>query len=178
MNLDKLRFPIGPAIIPTKIQPEDLKKWILIIEEFPLKLSQLTAHLSDTQLDTPYRKKGWTIRQVVHHCFDSHQNSYTRFKWTLTEDSPIIKSYFEAGWADLFDSKVAPIALSLDALKALHAKWVYLLKGLSSVALEKYFIHPENNQRVSLQENIGIYAWHCQHHFAHIEQLLIRKSWI
>ena len=76
------------------------------------------------------------------------------------------------------DSSSAPINLSLDALKALHAKWVYLLKGLSKDELNAYFIHPEGNEKVTLKENIGIYAWHCNHHFAHTEQLLIRKEWI
>jgi hypothetical protein len=63
-------------------------------------------------------------------------------------------------------------------LIALHAKWVYLLKRLSKTDFEKYFIHPANNEKVTLKENTGIYAWHCRHHYAHIEQLLIRKNWV
>ena len=178
MTLEKLRFPIGQASIPEKIKQKDIKHWISILEAFPEKLEALTTKLNEAQLDTPYREEGWTVRQVVHHCYDSHHNSYTRFKWALTEDSPVIKVYFEERWAVLHDTKLAPISLSITALKALHAKWVYLLKGLSKTDFEKYFIHPVNNEKVSLKENIGIYAWHCQHHFAHIEQLLIRKNWI
>jgi hypothetical protein len=113
----------------------------------------------------------------VHHWYDRHHNSYTRFKWALIEDSPIIKAYFEERWARLPDTELAPIALSIRALKTLHAKWVYLLKGLSPADFEKNFIHLANNEKITLQENMGIYAWHCQHHFAHIEQLLIRKNW-
>ncbi len=75
-----------------------LKLDLLLLEH------QLTTSLNREQLDTPYRKNGWTVRQVVHHCYDSHHNSYTRFKWALTEDSPIIKAYFEAHWATLQDS--------------------------------------------------------------------------
>ena len=113
------------------------------------------ANLNEEQLNTPYRKDGWTIRQVVHHCYDSHHNSYTRFKWALTEDKPIIKAYFEDRWATLFDTKSAPLTLSLNGLKALHAKWVYLLKGLSNNDLNTIFIHPDGNEEVSLKENIG-----------------------
>ena len=151
--------------------------WISIIESFPSKLNDLVANLSEEQLDTVYRKNGWTIRQVIHHCYDSHHNSYTRFKWTLTEENPVIKAYFEDRWAELFDTKSAPILLSLDAIKALHAKWVYLLKGLSNTDLDKYFIHPETKEKVTLKENICIYAWHCKHHFAHIENLIKRNNW-
>jgi hypothetical protein len=178
MVLENLRFPIGRLSIPIEIKQKDIKHWITVLEEFPQELDQLTTSLNATQLDTPYREDGWSIRQVVHHCYDSHHNSYTRFKWALTEDSPIIKVYFEEHWATLHDSKLAPISLSITALKALHAKWVYLLKGLSETDFERCFIHPSNNEKITLKENIGIYAWHCQHHFATIEQLLIRKNWI
>ncbi len=94
----------------------------------------------------------------MHHLYDSHHNSNTRFKWTLTEDKPLIKAYFEEKWAELQDGKTAPILLYLNALTALHAKWTYLLKGLSLEQLEKTFIHPTGNEEVSLAENIGIHA--------------------
>lgn len=175
--MKQLKYPIGKPNIPNEISSELLAEWITVIENFPEGLKKLVSNLSEEQLDTSYRKNGWTIRQVIHHCADSHHNSYTRFKWTLTEDKPVIKAYFEDRWAELFDSKNAPIQLSLDAIKALHAKWSYLLKGLNEDELNKSFIHPDGNEEVSLKENIGIYAWHCNHHYAHIEQLLIRNNW-
>ena len=177
LDIEQLKYPIGKTNIPKNISSDDIKNWITILEEFPNNLDTLTKNLNLEQLDTPYRNGGWTIRQVIHHCYDSHHNSYTRFKWTLTEKKPIIKAYFEDRWAELHDSKSAPIQLSLDSIKTLHAKWVYLLKGLTEEQLNKSFIHPEGNEVVSLKENIGIYAWHCNHHFAHIENLLIRKNW-
>ncbi|WP_299104664.1 YfiT family bacillithiol transferase [uncultured Tenacibaculum sp.] len=175
--MDTLKYPIGTPNIPNDVSTELINTWIQIIEEFPAKLTTLVEELSEEQLDTPYRTDGWTIRQVIHHCADSHHNSYTRFKWTLTEDKPVIKAYFEDRWAELIDYK-APIILSLNHLTALHAKWVYFLQRLSKDDLVKVFIHPEGNEEVSLKENIGIYAWHCQHHYAHIEQLMLRKNWI
>jgi len=176
--LKELKYPIGKPILPDKITALDIEAWINILEEFPKKLSNLVKNLTDKQLDTTYRKDGWTIRQVIHHLADSHHNSYTRFKWALTENKPIIKVYFEDRWAELFDSKTSPILFSLNSLTALHTKWVYLLKGLSKSDLKKVFIHPEGNEEVSLVQNIGIYAWHCRHHFAHIENLLKKNDWI
>ena len=113
----------------------------------------------------------------MHHCYDSHHNSYTRFKWALTEDKPVIKAYYEDRWAALQDSKSAPVFLSIDALKALHSKWVYFLRELTDAQLEKTFIHPSKNEQISLKENICMYAWHSKHHFAHIEELMIREGW-
>lgn len=177
MDLEQLKYPIGKTNIPNNINGYNIKEWVTIIEKFPENLEQLVQNLTEQQLDTKYRENGWTIRQVIHHCYDSHHNSYTRFKWALTENSPLIKVYFEEKWAELSDSKNAPIELSINGLKALHAKWVYLLKELSESDLEKCFIHPSGNEKIALKENIYIYAWHCNHHFAHIEQLMIRKGW-
>ena len=177
-TLEHLKYPIGKAIIPASISSDHIKEWIKILEEFPNKITTLVKNLDDKQLDSPYRPEGWTVRQVIHHLADSHHNSYTRFKWALTEEEPTIKAYFEERWAELHDSKSAPILLSLNALASTHAKLIYLLIGLSQDELEKKFIHPDNNEEVSLKENIGIYAWHSKHHYAHIENLMIRKGWI
>lgn len=176
--MNKQRFPIGQFECP-EIITEDIKtKWIKTLEEFPSKLESLVKDLSDDQLDTPYRDGGWTIRQVVHHCSDSHHHSYTRFKWALTEDNPIIKAYNQDGWGNLFDTKSAPIQMSLDHLKAIHFKLVYLLKGLTDEELNRSFVHPETGDTVVLKENIGIYAWHSNHHYAHIENIMKKKGWI
>lgn len=175
--MEKLKYPIGQADIPAIITDQNIQDWIDILKKFPDKLIDLTQNLSEEQLNTPYRDGGWTIRQVVHHVADSHYNSYIRFKWTLTEDQPVIKAYFEGRWAELSDYD-APIELSLNAIKSLHAKLVYLLKGLSKEDLKRNFIHPETNTNVSLEKNIGVYAWHSEHHYAHIENLLKSKGWV
>lgn len=175
-HLEQLKYPIGKANIPELITDQDLQKWISLLEAFPRKMRLITQNLNEEQLDTPYREGGWTLRQVVHHVVDSHYNSYIRFKWTLTEDKPIIKAYHEDRWAELHDYK-APIELSLKALESLHAKWVYLLKGLNDTDLKRVFIHPETNEEVSLERNIGIYAWHSKHHYTHIANLLLYKDW-
>ncbi len=172
-----LRYPIGKFESPTIIINEIKDEWILILVSFPSRLEELVHKLSDSQLDTQYRENGWTIRQVVHHCADSHHHSYIRFKWALTEENPTIKAYDEASWAELFDTKTSSIDISILHLKAVHAKLVNLLRGLSDSDLERTFFHPESQEIVSLRKNIGIYAWHCNHHYEHINQLLIRKGW-
>ena len=72
----------------------------------------------------PYRPGGWTVRQVVHHVPDSHLNAYTRIRLALTEDTPTIKPYEEARWAELPDARTLPVEVSLALLEALHARWV------------------------------------------------------
>lgn len=177
-ELELLKYPIGKFTFPENPTNEQLGDWISILEEFPQRLESLVKNLSNDQLDTPYRPEGWTVRQTIHHVSDSHQQSYTRFKWALTEDKPIIKAYYEERWAELVDSKTAPINMSLQHLKAVHLKLVYLLKRLSEADLDRSFIHPETKNDISLKRNIGLYAWHSNHHYAHIEHLLIRNHWL
>ncbi|NNC50908.1 MAG: putative metal-dependent hydrolase [Flaviramulus sp.] len=177
-ELQKLKYPIGQFDCPSNISNQHIESWISILEHFPNRFENLVNDLSDKQLDTRYRPEGWTIRQVVHHLGDSHHHSYSRFKWALTEEKPIIKAYFEDRWAELVDSKTAPIDMSLLHLKAVHNKLVYLLKTLHADDLNKCFIHPETNSEVLLSYNIGNYAWHSNHHYTHIENLLRRNNWI
>ena len=81
-TLDDFRYPIGKfAFTAPQIQ-----KWLDELEALPAELREATAMLSDTQLETPYRDGGWTVRQLVHHVADSHANSYIRFRLAVTED--------------------------------------------------------------------------------------------
>ena len=176
-KLDPLRYPIGKFQPPEHISRKQLTEWIQELEILPSRYQDLVAQLEEEQLETPYREGGWTVRQVVHHVADSHHNSYVRFKWALTEESPVIKPYDEKGWAALFDSQTSPVQFSLDHLRVVHTKLVFLLRGLTSEQLKREFIHPEGQVRTSLEENIGRYVWHGKHHYAHIENLLIRKGW-
>ena len=161
-----LRYPIGQFEHGGPVSPDHLVKWIGQIEELPRQMYDAVHWLSPEQLDTPYRPDGWTIRQVVHHVPDSHLNSYVRFKWALTEDEPVIKAYDEQGWARLEDYRSVPIETSLRFLASLHARWVGLLRTLTSRQLARRFLHPDSGP-VELAWNVGNYAWHGRHHLAH-----------
>lgn len=174
-QLDSLRYPIGQFEAPAVYTKNQIDEWVGVLENFPARLVALVSDLSDDQLNTPYRPGGWTVRQTVHHLADSHHHSYTRFKWTLTEDKPKIKAYFEQDWAELEDAKYLPIQISLDYLKAIHAKLVATIKSLSDDQLNRSYIHPEGNVEVNLKKQTGIYAWHSQHHYAHIANLIKRE---
>lgn len=170
-----LRYPIGKFNVNGKVTTEIIEQWIKEIEELPTRLTEAVEGLNDVQLDTAYRSEGWTIRQVVHHIADSHLNSYTRFKLALTENNPTIKLYEEGKWAELPDSNL-PVEISLQLIDALHKRWVYLLRSMTSEDLEKTFYHPEFGD-MKLSVNIGIYAWHGNHHVAHITSLRERSGW-
>lgn len=176
MNLELLKYPIGRYAAPNEWSEQLQRDLINDIEQFPKRLRAIVHSFSLVQLDTPYRPDGWTVRQVIHHCADSHMNSLMRFKLTLTENQPIIKPYFEDRWARLADSEMQ-IEPSLQMLSGIHQRWTVILHQLSEDDLERSFIHPETNSVITLRENIAIYAWHCNHHLAHISSLKLRRGW-
>jgi uncharacterized damage-inducible protein DinB len=171
-----LRYPVGEFKFEGPLTNDQRQAFIDNIEETPARMRAAVAGLDDEQLDTPYRPGGWTVRQVVHHVPESHLNSYIRFKLALTEDEPTIKPYFEDRWANLDDAQQAPTALSLDLLEALHGRWVWFLRSLKQEDFQRTFQHPEQGV-VSLDKNVALYAWHGQHHVAHITSLRERMGW-
>ena len=171
----KMKYPIGKFKSPEIIDSEHIKAWISEIDSFTSRIKGLTEKLSEEDLKLKYRPEGWTIHQIVHHCADSHMNSFIRFKLSMTEDTPTIKPYYEGKWADMPDYSLAPIKESIKIIEGLHVRWVILLKSLNLKDLKKEFIHPEHGIRFTLGENIGIYAWHSNHHLAHVKLALKNK---
>lgn len=173
---EDLRYPIGKFTARESYTQQELNQYLQRIAALPDNLDAAVRNLSASQLDTPYRDGGWTVRQVVHHVADSHLNAYIRTKWTLTENSPLIKAYLEKDWAETPETKSDP-SLSLSLLKSLHEKWIILLRSLKPEELKKSFTHPQTNKQVSLETLMGMYAWHGDHHVAHITSLKKRMGW-
>jgi uncharacterized damage-inducible protein DinB len=174
-ELNDLRYPVG-RFAPREDTATARSENIHAIGQLPLSLSAAVAGLNDSQLDTPYREGGWTVRQVVHHLADSHANSVVRFKLALTEDWPTIKPYDENAWVQLPDSNSLSIDSSLTFISAMHQRWVALLESMSGTDFERGFVHPEGG-RQNLATALAIYAWHGRHHTAHITALRARSNW-
>jgi len=173
-NQDQLRYPIGKFSPQESYSSAEIESFIGRIESFPSRLDQVVNTLSSALLDKPYREGGWTARQVLHHLADSHMNAYIRFKWTLTEETPLIKAYDEGAWAETAETSTDPV-LSIQLLKALHPKWVALLNRITPEQHKRTFIHPETKKHVSLERMMATYAWHGDHHLAHLNIIAGKK---
>lgn len=172
-----LRYPVGRFEYSGDSSRQAIDRSIADIAEFPALLRAAVNDLNEEQLDTPYRDGGWTPREVVHHVADSHMNAYIRLRLALTEQAPTIKPYNEADWAKLADVRSVPIGVSLDLLDALHTRWVALLRAMPDADFERIYIHPEQQNPVSLHAMTALYAWHGRHHTAHILTLRKRNEW-
>jgi hypothetical protein len=170
------RYPIGRLVLPAEVTAERRQEAINEMASLPAKLRRAVEGLDDAQLDTPYRQGGWTVRQVVHHVPDSHVNAYVRLKLALTEDKPTIKPYDEAAWAELADSKAAPIGSSQTLLDSVHARWDRLWRSLEPKHFARVLVHPEHGER-TIDWLLFLYEWHGKHHTAHITELRKQKGW-
>ena len=79
-------------------------------------------------------------------------------------------------WAELYDARTAPVALSLQLLESLHERWVVLLRSLKPSDFLRTFRHPEHGAR-NLDWLLQLYAWHGRHHVAHITSLREKMKW-
>lgn len=175
MTTIDLRFPIGRFARPDAVPDDAFRDAVDVLEALPGAMRSAVTGLSATQLDTPYRPDGWTVRQVVHHVADSHMQAYGRCKLALTEEDPTIRPYEEKLWAALVDS-TGPVDASLGILGGLHERWVALLRGTSVSERSRVFRHPETGPW-RVDQVTMLYAWHSAHHVAHIMGLRERSGW-
>lgn len=176
VELYKLKFPIGEFSKPETMDATYIKEAIEAVASFPNSLEEVLKDVTVEQLNWKYRPEGWTIKQVVHHCADSHMNSLIRFKLTLTEDVPTIRPYYEDKWAELPDSLDDDLEDVLLLLRGLHAKLAKVMSHLSETDLQREYVHPEHGVKFKLNEAVGTYAWHSNHHLAHVKQAINAKG--
>ena len=173
---DLLRYPIGRPQLPKELlSSAERTALIQQIAELPAQLTTAAKAVGGVGLERSYRSGGWNGRQVIHHVADSHINAYVRFRLALTEDNPTIKPYEESAWTELPDVAATPITVSLALLEALHTRWVALLLHLNDAQWQRTFYHPGNERTSTLEQTLALYAWHGQHHLAHLQLLLPRE---
>ncbi len=176
-TIELLKYPVGRFELKSGYSASERKVHIDTLRNLPHLLTEAVQNLTDQQLDTHYRDGGWTIRQVVHHLADSHINSYTRFKLAVTENNPMIRPYLEDRWALTPDGIHGPVNLSLELLRALHARLVWFLEKLPEEFWTRTFRHPESGITYTVESAVAMYAWHSKHHLAHITTLKTRMGW-
>ena len=169
------QFPVGKFKFDANSTFQDVQEWIEIIRSLPQKLAKEMEGITEQQLETPYREGGWTVREVVHHIGDSHMNAMIRFKLSLTEENPTIKAYEQALWTGLGDYEDVSVADALELVRIIHAKWVAIIGRMKEEDFDKTFYHPEYKTTYSLKHAAAMYAWHSNHHLAHIQLVTQNK---
>jgi len=176
MNAVDHAYPIGKFEPPAEIDAALREKLLAELEAAPRRLREAVERLSDSQLDTPYRDGGWTVRQVVHHLTDADVNAYVRTKIALTENEPMVRYWEQEPWAELPDAKHGPIEPSLALFESLHAWWLAGMRLLPVESFGRRFRHPRLGM-ITVDLHLALYDWHCRHHIAQIASLAARRGW-
>ena len=172
MDIEFLKYPIGRPSIEDAPDETRIESSVAVIGRMPQQLMEFAKALTPEQWDTPYREGGWTVRQVVHHLADSHMNGFNRQRLAVTcEETPKIPGYPQATYANLPDYSTDPF-LSVILLASLHEKWTSFLNGVTPAGWEKSYYHMEEERTYTMKQSVQMYAWHCQHHLAHIRIVL------
>lgn len=168
-DTDKLRYPIGDYKATLVFDKQKVENEIKTISNFYELILNETKDLSENDLKKTYRPNGWNIRQVVHHCADSHMNGLIRLKLALTEYKPTIKPYPEQLFAELADTVNEPIESSLQIIDGVHKRLTTLFNSMTQTDFNKSYLHPQYQKEFKLFDFLGLYSWHCLHHLAHIK---------
>jgi uncharacterized damage-inducible protein DinB len=177
MPTTDLQYPIGTFQFGLPVTPQERTPFLSQIAEAPAKLRSAVAHLSENQLDTPYRPGGWTVRQVVHHLPDGHLNWYIRAKLALTETEPAVQAFSENAWAELPDARSSAIEPSLRIFEGVHARTVLFFESLAPQDWTRKLVHSDRGL-LTIQDIVPALAWHSRHHTAHITELRRRMGWL
>ncbi len=171
-----LRYPIGQFSKPDTVSAAERERMVERIRLLPVRLRASVTGLSSEQLDTPYRDGGWTVREVVHHIGDSHLNALVRFKLGLTESAPTVRPYDENLWLQTGDAINVNLEEALDFVDAMHRRFTAVVSSIDDQAGMRTIIHPESGEH-TLAQLLANYAWHGDHHVAHITGLRERTGW-
>lgn len=161
------QFPIGKLSFSEDHSSEDREQWIDDIALLPERIRNEIDGCSDDVLLTPYRKDGWTLREVIAHLLDSHTNAFIRLKLALTEDNPTIRPYDQNAWVEIEKQFDIPLELTLQMLEDTHEKMVRIYQSLDEEQWKRTYVNPESGS-FSLAKSAALYAWHSNHHLAHI----------
>jgi len=176
MDIEFLKYPIGKPSIDLAAGEERIESSIAVLGRMPNQLMAFAKDMSVEQWDEPYRDGGWTPRQLVHHMADSHMNGFNRQRLAVTAiATPEVPGYSQDTYALLPDYTTDPF-LSVILLASLHERWVSFLNGITPAGWEKSYFHMEEKREYTMKESVQMYAWHGQHHLAHIRLVMDRAG--
>jgi len=100
------RYPIGPFKMPAQVTPARRQQAIEEISATPGKMRAAAEGLDDSQLDTPYREGGWTVRAGRASRSGQPPQCVRSVETGAYRGQATIKPYNEAAWAELADAKI------------------------------------------------------------------------
>jgi len=116
----------------------------------------------------------FSVHEIVCHCADSEANAYSRIRYLLTEEKPVIVGYDPDTWARELDYANHPLDAALATVEAVRANTAPILRRLPEEAWEKEGTHTESG-RYTGADWLRVYSEHLEEHIEQINRTV--EAW-
>jgi len=140
----------------------------------PQRLREALAQVSPKAMKWRPEPGEFSVHEIVCHCADSETNAYSRIRYLLTEEKPVIVGYHPDVWAREFDYEHHPLDAALATVEAVRANTAPILRRLPDEAWEKEGTHTESG-RYTAADWLRIYSEHLEEHIGQINRTI--EAW-
>jgi len=114
------------------------------------------------------------VHEIVCHCADSETNAYSRLRYLLAEEKPVIVGYDPDVWAREFEYENHPVEAALATVEAVRGNTAPILRRLPDEAWAKEGTHTESG-RYTAADWLRIYSEHLEEHIGQINHTV--EAW-
>jgi DinB family protein len=140
----------------------------------PLRLRQALADVPAEAMKWRPEPGEFSVHEIVCHCADSETNAYSRIRYLLTAQEPVIVGYDPDVWAREFDYASHPRDAALATIEAVRGNTAPILRRLPEEAWAKEGTHTESG-RYTAADWLRIYSEHLEEHIGQIERTV--EAW-
>jgi len=140
----------------------------------PTRLREALASIPPEAMKWRPAPGEFSVHEIVCHCADSETNAYSRIRYLLTEEKPVIVGYDPDTWAREFDYANHPLDAALAAVEAARANTAPILRRLPDAAWAKEGTHTESG-RYTAADWLRIYSEHLEEHIDQIARTV--EAW-
>ena len=135
----------------------------------PERLREALASVPAEAMKWRPERGEFSIHEIVCHCADSETNAYSRVRYLLTQEKPVIVGYDPDVWARQFDYQNHPLGATLATVEAVRGNTVPILRRLPDEAWVKEGSHTESG-RYTTADWLRIYSEHLDEHIEQINR--------
>jgi hypothetical protein len=156
------------------LTPEERTHGIEQYASAPQRLREALASVPPEAMKWRPEPDEFSVHEIVCHCADSETNAYSRIRYLLTHENPVIVGYDPDHWAREFDYENHPLDAALATVEAVRANTVPIIRRLPDRAWHKEGTHTESG-RYTATDWLRTYSEHLEEHIDQINRTL--EAW-
>jgi len=165
--------PASSASAPALVQPErSAHDRSAYIEQYAAGAARLRAAWASVPPEARHWRPApgeWSAHEVVCHTADSETNAYTRIRFLVAQDDPVLQAYHQEHWASALDYPALSAESAMAAVEAVRGHTAAFIRRLPEVAWRRAGTHSESGP-YSGDDWLRIYSVHLDDHARQIEE--------